>query len=539
MRLEVLIDQPRRALRAGRFRPELVAVVGAVCWLSAAGCEARAGDRNLVQPTVLRVTPADVLLRGPDAVQQLAIDGNLTGLAPWDVTRRAKYVSSDPRVVTVDETGLVTACGDGTARITVEVAGISATVQVTVKEFVAGVPVHFANQVVPIFTKLGCNAGGCHGKSSGQNGFRLSLLGFEPALDYETLVKEGRGRRIFPAAPDASLLLTKATAKVPHGGGKRLDPDSHEYRLIWRWIAMGMPVGKPTDPKVERISVYPDERVIERGGSQQVVVTATYSDGTTEDVTRWAQFQSNETDVAAVEQGGRVESRRLAGQAAIMARYQGQVAVFRATVPMSGAAAARFDFPIQNAIDTAALKQWKALGLSPSPLCGDEEFIRRASLDITGTLPLAQEVKSFVTLTDPAKRAKLVDRLLDRPEYAAFFRDQMGGHLAEQARRARRTCSRRHIISTTGSARASRRTCLMTSSCAGFSPPAAARRVRRRCSGIASCARRVRLWTTRRRCSWECGCSAPNATTIRSRNGASTTTTVSRRSSRVWAEKRT
>ncbi len=421
MRLEVLIDQPRRALRAGRFRPELVAVVGALCCVFSGGREVRAVETNEVRPTVLRVTPADVLLRGPDAVQQLAIDGNLTGLAPWDVTRRAKYVSSDRRVVTVDETGLVTACGDGTARITVEVAGISATVPVTVKEFAAGVPVHFANQVVPIFTKLGCNAGGCHGKSSGQNGFRLSLLGFEPALDYETLVKEGRGRRIFPAAPDASLLLTKATAKVPHGGGKRLDPDSHEYRLIWRWIAMGMPVGKPTDPKVERISVYPDERVIERGGSQQVVVTATYSDGTTEDVTRWAQFQSNETDVAAVEQGGRVESRRLAGQAAIMARYQGQVAVFRATVPMTGAAVARFDFPIQNAIDTAALKQWKALGLSPSPLCGDEEFIRRASLDITGTLPLAQEVKSFVTLTDPAKRAKLVDRLLDRPEYAAFF----------------------------------------------------------------------------------------------------------------------
>ena len=112
------------------------------------------------------------------------------------------------------------------------VGRISSTVPVDGQGIHRGLPVNFANQVVPIFTKLGCNAGGCHGKASGQNGFRLSLLGFEPALDYETLVKEGRGRRLFPAAPDASLLLTKATAKVPHGGGKRLDPDSHEYRLI-------------------------------------------------------------------------------------------------------------------------------------------------------------------------------------------------------------------------------------------------------------------------------------------------------------------
>src|SRR5262249_30152706 len=143
-------------------------------------------------------------------------------------------------------------------------------------------------------------------------------------------VKEGRGRRLFPAAPDASLLLQKATAAVPHGGGKRLDRDSHEYRLIRRWIATGMPVGKPTDPTVDRIAVYPDSRVLPRGRAQQVVVTAHYTDGSTEDVTRWAQYQSNESDVAGVDVSGRVETRRLAGQAAIMARYQGQVAVFRA-----------------------------------------------------------------------------------------------------------------------------------------------------------------------------------------------------------------
>jgi hypothetical protein len=337
------------------------------------------------------------------------------------VTGEARFQSSDERVAAVDRSGLVTPQGDGAATIKVRVGKLAASIAVTVKDFEAGLAVNFANQVVPIFTKLGCNAGGCHGKSSGQNGFRLSLLGFEPALDYETLVKEGRGRRVFPAAPEASLLLVKATGKVQHGGGKRLAPDSHEYRLIHRWIATGMPVGKPSDPKVERISVEPLERVMPRGRGQQLIVTAHYTDGSSEDVTRWAQYLSNETDVAAALPGGRVETRRLAGQAAIMARYQGQVAVFRAKVPSGTAVPDDLRFPVANVIDTAALKEWKALGIIPSSLCSDAEFIRRASLDITGTLPAGDDVKAFIA--DPAhdKRARLVDRLLERPEYASYF----------------------------------------------------------------------------------------------------------------------
>jgi len=373
------------------------------------------------EPATLRVVPSKILLRGADSVQQLAVDGLVGEQEPGDVTRTARFESTDAQVATVDESGLITACGDGNATITVHVGELTTTVAVTVNEYAAGVPVNFGNQVVPIFTKLGCNAGGCHGKSSGQNGFRLSLLGFEPALDYETLVKEGRGRRLFPSAPEASLLLLKATATVPHGGGKKLDPGSHEYRLIRRWISMGMPVGKPSDPQVGRISIYPRERILPRGTAQQIVVTAHYSDGTAEDVTRWAQYQSNETDVAGVEPGGRVETRRFAGQAAVMARYQGQVAVFHATVPTAIATADKLDFPAANVIDVAALKQWKALGIVPSTLCSDAEFIRRTALDINGSLPTPSDVKAFVANSAPDKRAKLVDRLLSRPEYASFF----------------------------------------------------------------------------------------------------------------------
>ena len=372
---------------------------------------------GLASGAELKVIPPQSVLRGPDSVQQLVVetpDGR-------DLTIGAGFASADPKVATVDATGTVTAKGDGTTTVTVKVGADEVKAVVTVKEFHPGPPINFANQIVPIFTKLGCNSGGCHGKSGWQNGFRLSLLGFEPTLDYETLVKEGRGRRLFPAAPDSSLLLTKAVAKVPHGGGKKMEAGSHEYELVKRWVATGMPYGKAEDPTVARIEIYPQSRVLPRGAKQQLVVTAHYTDGSTEDVTRWAQYQSNEVDVATVAEGGLVEARQLAGQAAVMARYQGQVVVFRATVPLGEPIEKYPDFAPANFIDAAALKQWKMLGITPSDPCADSEFVRRASLDIIGTLPTGDETKAFVDSKDPEKRAKLVDALLERPEYSAYF----------------------------------------------------------------------------------------------------------------------
>lgn len=400
-----------------RIRPSTAFVVLVILGTS----PVLSAETNSLVPRTLSVIPAKFELRGRDAIQQLGVDALMTDQAVRDWTAKVQFETSDPKVATVDDAGLVTPRGDGSATITVRVGSVESKVPLSVKDYDAAPPVNFANQVVPIFTKLGCNSGGCHGKSGGQNGFRLGLLGFEPKLDYETLVMEGRGRRIFPAAPDQSLLLLKATAKLPHGGGKRLDPGSHEYQVVRRWISTGMPVGKATDPVVDRIEIYPSQRVMTRGSRQQVVVTAHYSDGSTEDVTRWTHYQSNDADVASVEEAGGVETHEIAGQAAIMARYQSQVAVFRATVPLGVPIAKYPEFPTDNVVDAAAVEQWKALGLVPSDLCGDAEFIRRASLDVTGTLPTLDELKTFVDDRDPSKRAKLVDRLLDRPEYATFF----------------------------------------------------------------------------------------------------------------------
>jgi hypothetical protein len=369
----------------------------------------------------LKAYPSQVELRGPDAVQQIAVNLTETSQIPVDRTSKSNFQSANTKVVEVDSTGLIVAKGDGETVVTISFDGLETKVSVVVRSFAHAPPMNFANDVVPIFTKLGCNSGGCHGKALGQNGFRLSLLGFEPSVDLETLVHEGRGRRLFPTAPSQSLLLQKAIAKVPHGGGKRMEESSHEYRVILRWIQSGMPVGRPDDASVERVEIEPATRVMARGTTQQVVATAVYTDGHREDVTRWAQYQSNDADVAEVAEGGQVHSLGASGQAAVMARYQGKVAVFRATVPRGVSLAQTSEFKPTNRIDEFALKQWQALGLQPSAPCTDSEFIRRASLDLTGSLPKAAETQAFVADKRPNKRAILIDDFLERPEYASFF----------------------------------------------------------------------------------------------------------------------
>ncbi|MBY0460135.1 MAG: Ig-like domain-containing protein, partial [Gemmataceae bacterium] len=280
----------------------------------------------------LAVTPDKVTLPGDDASAQLIVTATLNDGRVVDLTHDVKYTVDGP--ASVSETGRVLPKANGSADIAVSFGEKAVKVPVTVAHLGESRPINFPNQVVPVFTKLGCNSGGCHGKQAGQNGFRLSLLGFDPELDYATLVKESRGRRLLPASPDDSLFLLKATGTSPHGGGKKMEPGSDEYKVVRRWIAAGLPYGDEKDPTVSKITVFPDARVMTRQAKQQVAVYAHYTDGTVEDITRRAQFESNDQEVATADGDGVVRTLNMSGQAAVMARYQGKVAVFRATVPL-------------------------------------------------------------------------------------------------------------------------------------------------------------------------------------------------------------
>ena len=368
----------------------------------------------------LAVYPAKVALKGMDDAQQLILTATLPDGRLQDLSGDVKYDGADPKVVKVTASGRVIPVGNGATAISVSYGDKKVSVPVTAEACDVNLPINFGNQIVPIFTKLGCNGGGCHGKASGQNGFKLSLLGFEPDTDYNALVKEGRGRRLFPAAPDSSLLLLKASGGMPHGGGKRMEVGSDEYKLLRRWIAAGTPFGQPTDPVVTKITVYPEHRILSRQNKQQFAVYAHYSDGVVEDITRRAQYDSNDTEIAVVDANGLVRTLAMSGEAAIMARYQGNVAVFRGTVPL-GMKVPDYKFEAQTVVDQFTLKKWRELGLVPADLCGDEQFIRRVSLAVTGTLPTPSQVASFVADKDPKKREKLVDQLVDSPEYSYYF----------------------------------------------------------------------------------------------------------------------
>jgi hypothetical protein len=368
----------------------------------------------------LAVHPAAVALRSGDDAQQLVLTATLSGGRLLDLTSDVKYAVADPKVARVTPAGRVIPLANGSTTVTAAYGDKVVKVSVSAANTDVNLPINFANQIVPVFTKLGCNSGGCHGKASGQNGFHLSLLGFEPEVDYNALVKEARGRRLFPASPDNSLLLLKACGTVAHGGGKKMDIGSDEYRLVRRWIAAGTPVGSKSDPVVTRISVFPEHRMLTRQGKQQFAAYAHYSDGAVEDITRRAQYESNDQEIAVVDGAALVRTLAMSGEAAVMVRYQEHVATFRATVPL-GTPTPAWDFPAQTVVDGHAAKKWRELGLVPSDVCPDEQFIRRLSVDLTGTLPIPARVTAFVADKDPAKRDKLVDALLESPEYNFFF----------------------------------------------------------------------------------------------------------------------
>jgi hypothetical protein len=368
----------------------------------------------------LQLQPTEIRLLSDDDSRQLVLTGVLRSGQLQDLSGDVHYEVADPRVVRVTSAGRVLPLANGSTTVTARYGAKSIQLKVQTEAMEQARPISFPNHIVPIFTKLGCNSGGCHGKSGGQNGFALSLLGFVPEFDFQTLVKENRGRRVFPASPDSSLLLLKATGTMAHAGGKRMEVDSDEYKLVRRWVASGIPFGKPSDPTVTKITVYPEQAVITRNNRQQFSVAAHYSDGSVLDVTARAQYESNDPDIAVVDGGALVRTLEMSGEAAIMARYQGQVATFRATVPL-GLKIPEYSFPIQTVVDRHSQTKWRQLGIVPSDLASDEQFIRRVYLDITGTLPTPTQVREFLKDKDAKKRDKVIDALVETPEYSYFF----------------------------------------------------------------------------------------------------------------------
>lgn len=374
-----------------------------------------------------------ISLVGRNARKQLIVTGVYSSGQRHDLTHDVTYAVDKPGIVTVGQDGLVVPSVDGAITVTAtEPGGQKVEIALTTVRCAEELPINFENEIVPIFTKLGCNAGGCHGKADGQNGFKLSLLGFYPQEDYEFLVHEDRGRRIFPADPEFSLLLQKATNVLPHGGGQRMSPGSYESDLISRWIQQGMPYGSESDPVLQRIEAVPAVREMNFKSRQQLSVIAHYSDGSTRDVTRLASYEANHPEMAVSTASGRITVEDVPGEVAIMVRFQGQVGVFRAVIPQG--LPVEQTPPEKNFIDQLVFAKLKQLGIPPAPLCDDATFIRRVTIDIAGRVPTVTEVEQFLADQSTDKRDRLVDRLVDSPGYADYFANKWAAVLRNKRR---------------------------------------------------------------------------------------------------------
>ena len=369
----------------------------------------------------VEILPNNVTLSGPEARQQLLAEATVNGRQE-DVTRTAAWRSSDPSVVTVSVTGELIPRGDGRATISSTADAKSASAQVTVQNSHSDFTWSFRNHVIPVLTKAGCNQGACHGALAGKNGFKLTLRGYDPDVDYDTLTRQSAGRRVSLSEPAHSLMLLKPTMAVPHGGGKRIEVDSVEYRVLSGWIAAGAPAPSATDPQVTNLEVYPASATLKPSAKQQIVVRARYSDGQVQDVTRWVKFSSSDDGVATVDDSGRVTMNGF-GEAAITLYYASRVLYSRLSVPFPTEVdpAVYSKFSRRNYIDDLVLDKWRKLHLAPSVLADDSTFLRRAFLDCIGVLPGPEETAAFLADSSPDKRAKLIDALLSREEYVDYW----------------------------------------------------------------------------------------------------------------------
>lgn len=368
----------------------------------------------------LSAEPREIVLHAASRQQQVLITAKRPDGKLVDVTRQVDLSLENNTIGRLVGTA-VRGQRDGVTELAATLGNLSVKIPVRVQGFDRYPPVHFAIDVIPILSKLGCNSGGCHGRASGQNGFKLSVFGFDPAADYDSIVKQARGRRVFPTSAQRSLILAKPSGGVPHGGGVRLAKDSLDYQLLSEWLVQGMPVGEDHAARLVGLEVSPQERELSAGTEQQILATALYSDGSRRDVSSASLYSGNAPHVAEVDSRGLIRCGQAPGEAAVTVNYMGQVAAVRILSPRAGGPIPYPELPVQNEIDPLVWMKLRKMGLVPSELSDDATFLRRTTLDCLGTLPTPDEVRAF--LGDPSrdKRARWIDRLLAREEYADYW----------------------------------------------------------------------------------------------------------------------
>jgi len=371
-------------------------------------------------PARIEVFPTNIKLAAPNRTMRVIVSGYYADGAVQDLTSVAQLAVKDEKVARVAG-GEVIPAGNGQTEVTVSVGGQSIVVPVEISKFESPDAVSFNYGALAVLSKQGCNQGACHGSPSGKGGFRLSLRAYDPALDIETLVREAFNRRTNLYEPDASLLLRKPLMEVAHGGGRRMKKTDAGYAVLRDWIAQGCQLDPSGSPTVTKLEVYPRERILMRPAhTQQILALAHYSDGSVRDVTSLAVFSSSDEAVATVDANGLVVGQDR-GEAAILVRFLDKLEsaslMFLKQIP-----GFQWNSPAENNfVDHHVFEKLKQLQILPSDLCTDEEFVRRVYLDVIGVLPEPAESKAFLVDTDPAKRAKLIDRLLERPEFAEFW----------------------------------------------------------------------------------------------------------------------
>jgi hypothetical protein len=380
----------------------------------------------------LRVFPAQIELRGQGDRQSVVVQLVNAEGATRDVTAEVTLRLADPKVAALAGQSL-TPRADGRTSLLVEYGQHKAETPVVVKDAERSRSVSFRLDVMPIFMRNGCNNGSCHGAARGKDGFHLSLFGYDPAGDYFRLTRQIIGRRIDLAVPEKSLMLEKATAAVQHTGGKLFTPQHEDYQTLLRWIKAGAPDDTGDTPEPLGIELLPPKVVFAgSGGQQRTVVLAKYSDGSVRDVTRLALFMTNNDSVTSIDKDG-VAKGGSRGGAFVFARFN-KFTVGSEVIVLPAADGFRWpETPATNYIDTLVYDKLRKLRMAPSELCSDETFLRRVHLDLIGLPPTREEFDRFVADTDPKKRAKLIDTLLDRDEFVDMWAMKWGEMLRIRA----------------------------------------------------------------------------------------------------------